>query len=211
MNDLFAEMRPAREEVGDDVVLLPAFANSSRLMGDIEAVAALSPFRNMKTPSGHTMSVAMSNCGRFGWTSSEDGYRYVEIDPVTKNRWPAIPDTLQELAVRAAGLAGFSGFQPDACLINRYAPGSRLTPHQDRDELNLEWPIVSVSLGVPAVFQMYGKKRGGSPQLIKLQDGDVLVWGGSARLNYHGVKKLESSHHPVTGRHRYNLTFRRAR
>jgi DNA oxidative demethylase len=164
----------------------------------------------MSTPGGGRMSVAMTNCGRFGWISDHSGYRYSECDPLTGGPWPPIPSAFATLAQNAATIAGFHGFAPDACLINRYVPGSRLALHQDRDEQDFSAPIVSVSLGAPAVFLFGGSRRRDKPTRYELLDGDVVVWGGPARLRYHGIAKLPCGSTSVPGAVRYNLTLRKA-
>lgn len=179
----------------------------------IDALAAVerdAPFRHLVTPGGQPMSVAMTNCGAVGWVSDRSGYRYDPLDPESGKRWPAMPDVFYDLAARAAAAAGFPGFAPDACLINRYEPGARLSLHQDRDEHDLGHPIVSVSLGLAAIFLWGGQKRADRPRRVPLAHGDVVVWGGPARMTFHGVHPLAEGHHPVTGHRRYNLTFRRA-
>jgi alkylated DNA repair protein (DNA oxidative demethylase) len=163
----------------------------------------------MITPGGFRMSVAMTNCGRVGWVSDRSGYRYDPVDPENGQPWPAIPASFLDLARRAAGIAGFA-FDPDCCLINRYEPGTKLSLHQDRDERDFTAPIVSVSLGLPAVFLWGGLKRSDRPRRIRLESGDVVVWGGPSRLTYHGVAPLAAGEHPVTGQVRINLTFRKA-
>ena len=193
------------------ITLLRGHADSRRLMPLIEGVAALAPFRHLVTPGGQTMSVAMTNCGPLGWVSDRSGYRYSPVDPLTDRAWPAMPEEFRRLALRAAARGGFPDFRPDACLVNRYSPGSRLTAHRDADEQNFAQPIVSVSLGLPASFAFYGLKRGGKGKTVALADGDVLVWGGPARLVYHAVRPVKPGHHSVTGAFRYNLTFRHAR
>jgi alkylated DNA repair protein (DNA oxidative demethylase) len=177
----------------------------------IEQVAARAAFRHLVTPGGQTMSVAMTNCGPLGWVSDRSGYRYSPLDPLTKRHWPAMPAAFERLALAAAVRAGFPDFVPDACLINRYAAGARLTAHRDADEQNFAQPIVSVSLGLPASFAFYGLTRGGKGKTVALIDGDVLVWGGPSRLEYHAVRPLKTGLHPVTDACRYNLTFRHAR
>jgi alkylated DNA repair protein (DNA oxidative demethylase) len=211
--DLFAgDEVGARYDLAAGAVLLRGFAIAAEtgLKQAIAAVAAAAPFRNMKTPGGFTMSVAMTNCGRYGWVSSEGGYRYAEQDPVSGLPWPAMPGAMHDLARRAAAAAGFDGFVPDACLVNRYEPGARLTMHQDKDERDYREPIVSVSLGVPAVFMFGGLKRKDRPLRLALTHGDVVVWGGSSRLRYHGVAPLKPARHPFAGPARINLTLRRA-
>ena len=164
----------------------------------------------MITPGGFRMSVAMTNCGVLGWVSDRSGYRYDVMDPEGSQPWPPMPDPFLRLATRAAAKAGFQKFVPDACLINRYDPGARLTLHQDKNELDYDQPIVSVSLGLPATFLFGGLKRADKTIRVQLRHGDVVVWGGPARLRYHGVLQLKEGHHPLTGGHRINLTFRKA-
>jgi alkylated DNA repair protein (DNA oxidative demethylase) len=187
-----------------------ACASGADLTCAIAAVAAAAPFRHMITPGGFRMSVAMTNCGDFGWVSSEAGYRYAALDPTTGLPWPPLPHVVAELATSAAAAAGFLGFVPDACLVNRYEPGARLTLHQDKDERDFAHPIVSVSLGVPATFLFGGLKRRERPQRLVLEHGDVVVFGGPSRLRYHGVVPLKPAQHPFAGPARINLTLRRA-
>jgi len=208
--ELFAEASAA-VSLGPGISLLRGFADSSRLVPLIEAVAVISPFRHLVTPGGQTMSVAMTNCGTVGWVSDRSGYRYDPRDPLTNRDWPRMPAEFLELALNAAARGGFPDFAPDACLVNRYEPGSRLTAHRDADEQNFAQPIVSVSLGLPANFAFYGLARGGKGRGVALGDGDVLVWGGPSRLVYHAVRPIKPGTHPVTGGFRYNLTFRHAR
>jgi alkylated DNA repair protein (DNA oxidative demethylase) len=202
---------PSREPLEDGAVLLRGFVRdeAAALVDEIARVAGAAPFRHLVTPGGFTMSVAMTNCGRVGWVSDRSGYRYDPIDPDTGSNWPPLPPLFLDVARRAASEAGFEGYDPDACLINRYAPGSKLGMHQDRDE-NDKWaPIVSVSLGVPAVFLWGGKRRGDPVRRIRVESGDVAVWGGPARFVYHGVSPLKAGEHPLTGATRLNLTFRK--
>lgn len=181
------------------------------LLAAIDAVVAAAPFRCMQTPGGYTMSAAMSNCGALGWISDTTGYRYDPVDPLTGRAWPAMPDVLQELANSAAASAGFAGFVSDACLINCYEPGARMSLHQDKDELDFSQPIVSVSLGLSMTFLFGGLKRKDKPERIPLNHGDVVIWGGADRLRYHGVAPLKEGQHALLGRRRINLTFRKAR
>ncbi len=192
--------------------LLEGFAKpeETALLATLEAVVAAAPFRYMVTPGGHAMSVAMTNCGTVGWVTDRRGYRYDRIDPESGQCWPAMPTAFAGLAARAAAASGFTGFMPDACLINRYEPGARMSPHQDKDERDFDAPIVSVSLGLPAVFLFGGAKRSDPQRRIPLAHGDVVVWGGPARLFFHGVLKLAEGEHPLLGRRRINLTFRKA-
>jgi DNA oxidative demethylase len=213
--DLFAakdEGGAARYDLADGAVLLRGFALAAdaELGRAVESVAAAAPFRHMQTPGGFTMSVAMTNCGRYGWVSSASGYRYAEQDPVTVAPWPELPLVMLDLARRAAAAAGFERFEPDACLVNRYEPGARLTLHQDKNERDFREPIVSVSLGAPAVFLFGGLKRKERPSRLTLTHGDVVVWGGPSRLRYHGVAPLKSAQHPFADGARINLTLRRA-
>lgn len=204
---------PDEEEVlGPGAVLLRGFARGeeARLVRAMREVIAASPLRHMITPGGFRMSVAMTNCGALGWVSDRRGYRYDAIDPESGRPWPAMPEAFSALARRAAAQAGFEVFEPDACLINRYEPGARLTLHQDKNERDFSQPIVSVSLGLPAVFLFGGDARGDKQRRLPLAHGDVAVWGGPARLRYHGVLPLRDGEHPSLGRYRFNLTFRRA-
>lgn len=214
MHDLFD--RYAREDekinLGTDAVVLRRFACEiePELLAALRTVIALAPLRNMITPGGHTMSVAMTNCGTFGWVTDLSGYRYARQDPVSGNPWPRMPPVFLSLATRAAATIGFEGFLPDACLINHYAPGSKLSLHQDKNEADFAAPIVSVSLGLPAKFLFGGVRRNDPVRRMELRHGDVAVWGRSARLAYHGVDVLKDGIHPMTGRCRFNLTFRKA-
>ena len=203
---------PTKECLADGAVLLRGFAalQAEALWRDIGVVFDAAPPRHLMTPGGLRMSVAMSNCGELGWVSDRRGYRYEAIDPDSGRAWPAMPRSFRRLAHDAAAQAGFEGFAPDACLINRYEPGARLSLHQDRDERSFDHPIVSVSLGLPAVFVFGGLERGGPTLRVALAHGDVVVWGGPSRLRYHGVLALKEGSHPVTGACRVNLTFRRA-
>lgn len=213
--DLFgdaASPTPRDEPLCEGAMVLRGFALAQQepLLQAIDAIVAQAPFRHLITPGGLRMSVAMTNAGALGWVSDRRGYRYDPIDPLSGHPWPSMPAILHELAGSAAARAGFDGFVPDACLINRYQTGSHLSLHQDRDEGDLAQPIVSVSLGVPAMFQFGGLERGDRAQRVPLAHGDVVVWGGPARLRFHGVLPLKSAHHSRLGSERINLTFRRA-
>jgi len=210
--DSAAPQAASREQLEPGAFVLRAFAldEAPALFDAIQVVAQTAPFRHMTTARGLRMSVAMTNCGAAGWLSDRSGYRYDAIDPETNRPWPPIPDVFARLAERAASAAGFEKFAPDACLINRYEPGTRLTLHQDRDEQDFAAPIVSVSLGVPATFLWGGAARAVRPRRVRLGHGDVVVWGGPARLNFHGIDTLRESHHALAGSARLNLTFRRA-
>jgi DNA oxidative demethylase len=210
--DLF-DTRPSEEQLADGAWLLRGFAlcDAPTLLAEVERIAAAAPFRHLTTPGGFRMSVAMTNSGALGWVSDRRGYRYTAQDPLSGEPWPPMPAAFLELAHSAAAKAGFEGFAPDACLINRYEPGARLTLHQDKDESDFSAPIVSVSLGLPATFLFGGNTRKEKQRRIPLQHGDVVVWGGAARMFHHGVLPLKDGHHPDLGRQRVNLTFRRAR
>jgi alkylated DNA repair protein (DNA oxidative demethylase) len=214
--DLFAgvpDARPSQEAMAEAAVLLRGFACAAEadLIADLRDIVEQAPFRHMVTPGGHQMSVAMTNCGGTGWVTDRSGYRYDAKDPETGRPWPAMPTSFQRLARQAAERAGFAGFSSDACLINRYQPGARMSLHQDKDEDDFGAPIVSVSLGLPAIFLFGGLKRSDKPRRFRLEHGDVAVWGGPARLTYHGVAPLADGEHALMGRRRINLTFRRAR
>jgi DNA oxidative demethylase len=213
--DLFAgvpDARPSQESIAEGAVLLRGFAHSFEddLIAALRDIEAQAPFRHMHTPGGHQMSVAMTNCGSFGWVTDRSGYRYDANDPETGKPWPAMPPSFRALAGQAAAEAGFDEFSPEVCLINRYAPGARMSLHQDRDELDLGAPIVSVSLGLPAIFLFGGLKRSDKTRRFRLEHGDVAVWGGPARLAFHGVAPLADGEHALMGRQRINLTFRKA-
>jgi DNA oxidative demethylase len=214
MSDLLAGLpaHGARGVLGEGAMVLHDFASAdaAALVAAVRQVADRAPFRHMVTPGGYRMSVAMTNCGDAGWVTDRSGYRYDAIDPTTGRAWPAMPVAFARLAARAAAVAGFDGFEPDACLINRYQPGARLSLHQDRNERDYAAPIVSVSLGLSAVFLFGGLRRADRPRRIRLQSGDVVVWGGPTRLAFHGVDPLADGHDDLTGRYRINLTFRKA-
>lgn len=214
--DLFdglPDLRPSRETIAEGAVLLRGFARprEDELITALREIVAQAPFRHMVTPGGHQMSVAMTNCGDAGWVTDRSGYRYDSIDPESKKPWPAMPPSFLALAKQAALEAGFDNFATDACLINRYQPGARMSLHQDRDEGDFGAPIVSVSLGLPATFLFGGLKRSDKTQRYRLEHGDIAVWGGPARLAFHGVAALADGEHAVLGRQRINLTFRKAR
>jgi alkylated DNA repair protein (DNA oxidative demethylase) len=214
-SDLFADVEasgPIRHTIGEGAVLLhgKALSFEDELIAALSAITARAPFRNMVTPGGFVMSVAMTNCGAAGWVTDRTGYRYDRNDPETGKPWPEMPDSFLRLAAKAAAEAGYENFMPDACLINRYEPGARLSLHQDKNERDFANPIVSVSLGLPAVFQFGGLKRTDPVARYALRHGDVAVWGGPSRLSYHGVQTVKEGLHPKLGRVRINLTLRRA-
>ena len=203
---------PHAEPLADGAVLLHGHARPAQheLLRDVRAVIAAAPLRHLVTPGGLSMSVAMTNCGALGWVSDRRGYRYDPIDPQRGEPWPALPESFLQLAAEAAAQAGYPGFEPDACLVNRYVPGAKLSLHQDRDERDFGAPIVSVSLGLPAVFLFGGLKRGDPARRVALRHGDVVVWGGPSRLRFHGVLPLADGMHALLGAERINLTLRRA-
>jgi DNA oxidative demethylase len=200
------------ERLAEGATVLREFATTEAvvLTKSLQEVLAAAPFRHMVTPGGYHMSVAMTNCGRVGWITDRSGYRYDPTDPMTRRPWPSMPATFLRLAARAAVASGFDGFEPDSCLINCYEPGARLSLHQDKDERDVGAPIVSVSLGLPAVFLFGGLYRSDRLRRVWLESGDVAVWGGPARLAFHGIEPLSDGDDPLTGRYRVNLTFRKA-
>jgi DNA oxidative demethylase len=211
MSELFEDL--GRDvQLAEGAALLRGFAMvvDGLLLAGIDRVTADAPLRHMITPGGHRMAVAMTNCGATGWITDRTGYHYNAIDPQSGAPWPPMPAVFIDLATRAAARGGFDRFVPDACLINRYEPGGKLSLHQDRNERDFDAPIVSVSLGLPAVFLFGGRKRTDRPRRVKLTHGDVVVWGGPARMAFHGVAALADGDHPLIGRRRLNLTFRLA-
>ena len=211
--DAVADLPPSREAMADGAVLLRGFARrfESDLLATLREIVAQAPFRHMSTPGGRQMSVAMTNCGNAGWVTDRAGYRYDGVDPDSGQPWPGMPAVFRELAVEAAAAGGFADFLPDACLINRYQPGARMSLHQDKDEQDFDAPIVSVSLGLPAIFLFGGLKRTDKPRRFRLAHADIVVWGGPSRLFFHGVAPLADGEHAVLNRQRINLTFRKAR
>ncbi len=210
-SSLFADSQtPSTEQLGEGIFLLRSFATKEArtLLEEIRHIDEATPFRHLVVRGGHTMSVAMTNVGSYGWVSDEAGYRYTTDDPLSQRRWLPLPESFSSLATRAAAEAGFAPEEPNACLINRYAVGARLSLHQDKDELDFEHPIVSVSLGIPATFLLGTLHRSDTPRRIRVEHGDVLVWGGPSRLIYHGVAPIRLATHPLTGPYRINLTFR---
>lgn len=212
--DLFDPIDEPRrtEQIGESAFVLRGCALSyvAQMLPLLEPILKQAPFRHMVTPGGLRMAVALTNCGSLGWVSDRRGYRYALLDPDSGEPWPALPEVFVRLAQDAAAQAGFPGFVPDACLINRYEPGTRLTLHQDKNEKDFAAPIVSVSLGIPAIFLFGGHERNERTERVPLVHGDVAVWGGVDRLRYHGVMPLKHADHPLLGQQRINLTFRRA-
>ena len=216
-NDLFNNLAGKNLQIADGAMLLPGFelANDAQILAELNAILSISQLRHMVTPGGHSMSVAMTNCGDLGWVTDKKGYRYDALDPNIGEPWQPMPKSFLSLANRAAAEAGYANFVPDACLINQYQLGARMGLHQDKDERDFSKPIVSVSLGCAATFLFGGLKRADKPIKIFLQHGDVIVWGGKTRLNYHGimplkVSDLKSNGHADFGPYRFNLTFRKA-
>ncbi len=210
--DLVGEKaRVAVLPVGAVLLAGAAMSVETALLEALGEVIAGAPLRHMVTPGGHRMSVAMTNCGDLGWVSDHAGYRYATHDPVSGHSWPVMPAVFRTLAIDTASKAGYADFRPDACLINCYEPGARMSLHQDRNERDFNAPIVSVSLGLPVTFQFGGMRRTDPVRKLPLVHGDVLVWGGVSRLVFHGVLPLKDGSHPALGRVRMNLTFRVAR
>ena len=209
-NDLFDSIAPEMEELAPGVFIFKSFVDEDLFYDAVKVAINEIPFRHMVTPGGKKINVAGISMGDCGWYSDRSGYRYEKIDPITGKAWPPIPVNISYIVSEAAQKAGFSNFIADSCFINRYEPGVRLTAHIDQDEVDFEQPIVSVSLGASAMFQIFGEKRSGKPMNIPLHSGDLLIFGGPARRHYHGVKKLTPQSHPLTGNLRINLTFRRA-
>nr|WP_284691729.1 DNA oxidative demethylase AlkB [Pinirhizobacter soli] len=198
-----------KEVIGPGACVLRGFVDDpAEMVCAIADIAASAPFRHLSTPSGAPMRIAMTNCGRVGWVNVRSGYGYAEVDPLTGHSWPSMPAIFTRLATHAAAEAGFADYTPDVCLINRYTVGSLLHMHKDRNGFLKDMPVVSVSLGLPATFRFGGQGNGEPPRSIPLVNGDVVVWGGPSRMNYHGVLPLEAGVHPLTGNTRFNLTFR---
>lgn len=215
MSDLFSNTRPTLEEIYPDCFVLANFVNTAPLLHEVDKIINVSPFRKMQTPNGHYTGVACTNCGEYGWTSNQYGYQYSKVDPLNNKPWQTIPNSFKQLAFNAAKAAGFENFKPDACLINQYLIGTKLGSHQDKNELDFSQPIVSVSIGLPAIFQVFGNKRSGKIINYKLHNGDVMVWGKTARLVYHGVKALDTNPLNVNPKdpnanQRINITFRKS-
>jgi alkylated DNA repair protein (DNA oxidative demethylase) len=210
--DNSVDTAPRKEVLAPGAVVLYRFAlfNEEDLLAAMRDLTAAAPFRHMTTPGGYRMSVAMTNCGTLGWVTDRTGYRYDTVDPNSGENWPAMPAAFSKLAKAAAAEAGFPGFVPDACLINRYSAGAKLSLHQDKDEKDFGAPIVSVSLGIPATFLFGGLNRSDKTKRVAVTHGDVIVWGGPARLRYHGVLPLKPGQHSLLGEYRVNLTFRKA-
>jgi len=212
--DLFAdhepEQQPRAEQIGEQSWVLRGFALPmiDQLLPTLDGVLAAAPLRHMMTPGGFSMSVGTSSCGALGWITDRSGYRYSTVDPLSGRPWPAMPQVLFELAQRAAQRAGFAGFHADSCLINQYVPGAKMSLHQDKDEHAYAAPIVSLSLGLPAMFLFGGFVRSDKSQRIPLLHGDMVVWGGVDRLRFHGVLPIKPGRHPRLGERRINLTFR---
>ncbi|MET1253925.1 alpha-ketoglutarate-dependent dioxygenase AlkB [Aliikangiella maris] len=207
MSDLFSGLR-STTEVYPQTFLLPSFTQTKMLRQLIVTIIKQAPFRKMATPNGHYTNIPLTNCGDWGWVSDEQGYRYSETDPLTGHPWPTMPDYFYQLANSAAAAVGFNNFSADACLINQYKIGSKLGSHQDKNERDFTQPIVSVSIGLPATFQIFGHRRSGKAVEINLYDGDVMVWGGQSRMMYHAVKTIKANPNNPAQRYRYNITFR---
>lgn len=208
--DLLSTITPEMEKIAPGIFLFQRYVDEELVYNVVMSATAEIPFRHMVTPGGKRINVAGISMGDCGWYSDRRGYRYEKTDPITGKKWPKIPDEISKITTDAASKAGFKNFIPDSCFINKYEPGVRLTAHIDQDEVDFAQPIVSISIGTSAIFQVFGNNRSGKALNIKLNSGDLLIFGGSARRVYHGVKKLEEQSHPLTGNIRYNLTFRKA-
>ncbi|WP_434589080.1 DNA oxidative demethylase AlkB [Pseudomonas sp. R4-83] len=212
--DLFADHEPVQqaraEQIGEQAWVLRGFAlpQVDRLLPELDTVLAAAPLRHMVTPGGFSMSVGTSSCGRLGWITDRRGYRYSSVDPFSGLAWPALPAGFTDLAHTAAEQAGFADFAADSCLINQYVPGAKMSLHQDKDEKAYAAPIVSLSLGLPAMFLFGGFQRSDKCQRIPLLHGDMVIWGGVDRLRFHGVLPIKPGYHPRLGERRINLTFR---
>lgn len=203
---------PASEQILPQALLLRGFAldDEAELLTALATLLSLSPLRKMYTPSGLPMSVTTTSCGNAGWVSDARGYRYSKYDSQSQQTWPAMPTIFSTLATHAAQVAGFENFSPDSCLINCYKIGAKMSLHQDKNEKDFSQPIVSVSLGLPATFLLGGLVREDKTIRVPLTHGDVLVWGGAARLFFHGILPVKAGTHPLLGEQRINLTFRKA-
>lgn len=210
MTDLFSNARPNIEEIYPDVFVLANFVKTSTLLIALEKIVQQTPFQKMMTPMGHLTRVALTNCGEYGWTSDAKGYRYSKQNPRTRHSWPPLPESYSRLAKKAASAAGHQDFVPDACLINQYLIGDKLGSHQDKNEKDFSQPIVSVSIGLPAVFQIFGDSRSGIEVEYLLYNGDVMVWGNRARLIYHGVRAIKPNRNDPSQSRRINITFRKS-
>lgn len=177
------------------------------LVEELRALMRQAPlFQPVMPRSGRPFSVRMTNLGALGWVSDRDGYRYQPLHPVTAEPWPAIPDSIMAIWNAVSGYP----HPPEACLVNWYGPGARMGLHQDRDEQDMNAPVVSVSLGETGVFRIGGTERGGRTASVKLASGDVLVFGGAARLAHHGVDRiLPGTSTLLKDGGRINLTLRR--
>ncbi|THJ30850.1 DNA oxidative demethylase AlkB [Lampropedia aestuarii] len=212
--DLFADSpEEQRVALGPQAVVLRQKASplAAELVARIEDVLQHSPLYQMATPGGKPLSVRTTSCGTHGWSSDPTGYSYVRHHPLTDQAWPEIPAAWSALATEAAQEAGFAQFAPDTCLINQYGLDSKMALHQDRSEQDLRQPVVSISLGMSALFLWGGMQRSDKPAHVLLHHGDMVVWGGVDRLRFHGIKHLTGAPHPQLGAMRYNLTLRRAR
>jgi len=212
--NLFSQLAlaPTHDELFPGAVLMRGLAASQdiELLSAVKALEAVAPFRHVTTPGGLPMMVVTTACGNRNRLYENSGFRYESGQPEAPfRRRPPMPEVFYEIAVRSARLAGFERFRPDAGLVNRYQAGVKLGLHQDRHECDLTQPIVSVSLGLPAVFLLGGLQRTDPTRRILLEHGDALVWGGPSRMRYHGVLPLKPGSHELTGPYRYNLTFRK--
>lgn len=199
---------PQVEDMGDGIFLIKQFAPSEQCLNLIRQVSQAAPFRQMMTPMGYPTQASMSNCGDFGWVSDLSGYRYSPVDPITQKPWPAMPDAFLRVHQSACELLDLPKFQPDACLINRYEIGHAMGRHTDKDEQDTSWPIVSVSLGLPAVFQVFKGQTSTASINVLLEDGDVLILSGVSRQQHHAIKAVKPDLLQPNLTTRYNLTLR---
>ena len=212
--DLFADnepqQQPRADQIGEQSWVLRGFALPvvDQLLPALENVLEAAPLRSMMTPGGFSMSVGTSSCGALGWITDRSGYRYSSVDPLSGMPWPTMPEVFSALVHSAAAQAGFADFEADSCLINRYIPGAKMSLHQDKDENAYAAPIVSLSLGLPAMFLFGGFARSDKTQRVPLLHGDMVIWGGVDRLRFHGVLPIKQGRHPQLGEQRINLTFR---
>ena len=201
------ETEPTYEEVTPGAVLMRGLAlpQDREFLAAVDTITAAAPVHHAVTPSGLPMGVMVTDCG----DSRAFANRWDPANPTHKRVWPPMPVVLRDFAIRCAVRAGFPKFRPDACHINQYEAGIKLGLHQDRHECDMTQPIVSVSFGLECVFLFGGLQRMDKPRHILLEHGDVFVWGGPARMCFHGVQPLKPGSHPLTGPYRINLTFRK--
>ncbi|MFT6261407.1 MAG: alkylated DNA repair protein (DNA oxidative demethylase) [Crocinitomicaceae bacterium] len=211
MNDLFDDQAPSKQIFEEGITLLKAYADPSLITPAVNRIIEQAPLRNMGTAMGHKMRVSSTCCGELGGYNDKNGYRYLKRDPLSQKPWPEMPREFLQIAANAALESGVANFKPDSALINHYPVGISMGSHQDKEEADFNWPIVSISLGLTATFQVFGKTRSGIRLEIRLEDADVLVLSGAARLYYHGVKAVKPDLLQPNLQHRVNITLRKAR